>query len=224
MGIFRRAFRGLRRLFRRKKRAAVTKKRVAVTRKRGVRQTGVLTIKKTLIGNRQTVLSNVTSFWAETFELPDIPQYLAYAALYEEFRIDKVVVKLISMNNQAPNFVNTGTVTTGLIHTTIDYNDANIPTTIQQMANDPSYRVSRATKVSHTRVIYPKYLQEVQSNSTSKPSRGWMTCQNAAGVINAVSHYGLKGCYEGGVNSAGNYTSYYLEPQFTYYISFRNPQ
>ena len=223
MGIFRRAFRGLRRLFRRKKRPAATRKRRG-TKKRGVRQTGQLTIKKTLIGNRQTILSNVTSYWSESFELPDIPQYLNYAALYEEFRIDKVVVKLISMNNQAPNFVNTGTVTTGLIHTVVDTNDSNIPISIQQMANDPSYRVTRATKVSHTRVIYPKYLQEVQSNSTSKPSRGWMTCQNAAGVINAVSHYGLKGCYEGGVNSAGNYTSFYLEPQFTYYISFRNPQ
>lgn len=223
MGIFRRAFRGLRRLFRRKRRPAVTKRAVR-SKKRAVRQTGHLTIKKTVVLQKADVKSNSNVAFVDTFELGDFPQYINYIELYEEFRIDKIVYKLVSMNNSAPNFINNGTVTTGLIHSMIDYNDNNAPASIQAMMNDPSYRCTRATKATHTRVIYPKYLTEVQNNSTSKPTRGWLTCKNSAGVVNSVSHYGVKGIYEGGVNTAGNYTSFYIEPQITYYVSFRNPQ
>lgn len=223
MPIFRKIWKGVKRLFGKKK-AVKPKYKSRFAKRRSVRQTGVLTVKKTVIGTRQDIKSNSLVPFVDTFELADFPQYVNYINLYEEFRIDKVVYKLVSMNNQAPNFVNTGTVTTGLIHSCVDTNDANAPASIQSLMNDPTYRCTRSTKVAHTRVIYPKYLTEVQSNSVSKPTRGWMTCINQQNVVNAVSHYGIKGFYEGGVNTAGNYTGFYIEPQITYFISFRNPQ
>lgn len=222
MPIFRKIWKGVKRMFGKKRAKPRYKSKYA--KRRPVRQTGHLTIKKTVVLGKANVLSNANIAFTDTFELGDFPQYINYIELYEEFRIDKIVYRLVSMNNQAPNFINNGTVTTGLIHSIIDYNDANAPASIQALMNDPSYRCTRATKASHTRVIYPKYLTEVQNNSTSKPTRGWMTCKNSAGVVNSVSHYGVKGIYEGGVNTAGNYTSFYIEPQITYYVSFRNPQ
>lgn len=216
MGIFRKAWKGIKRLFRRKKRVAGKRK---FKGKRRVRQTGHLTVKKTIILDKLNVLSNNNTFAVTSFELVDLPQFSTYSALYEEFRIDKVVMRQKCMTNMAPNFINNGTVTCGLIHSVVDTNDIVLPTTIQGMMNDPSYKCTRATK-DHVRVIYPKYLVEVQAGSVSKPSRGWLTCSNASNV----SHYGIKYCFEGGVNTAGNYTAFYLEPQMTFYVSFRNPQ
>jgi len=216
MVIFRKAWKGIKRLFRRNKRVAGKRK---YRGKRKVRQTGHLTVKKTIILDKHDQKSNSNTFAVLSFELVDLPQIAPYVALYEEFRIDKVIVRQKLMTNQAPNFINNGTVTTGLIHSVVDTNDINMPTTIQGMMNDPSYRCTRATK-DHVRTIYPKYLVEVQAGSVSKPSRGWLTCSNAANV----SHYGIKYCFEGGVNTAGNYTSFYSEPQMTFYVSFRNPQ
>lgn len=229
MGIFRRAFRGLRRLFRRKKRA-VTKKR-AYRKRRAPRPTNVLTIKKTVLGTGEDVMANNLTFHALDFKLANVPQYANYVATYEEFRINKIVVSFRSLNNTVPaNFTAGNTCTAGMIHSIIDYNDSNTPTSLQGMMNDPSYRGTRSTREKHTRVIYPRFLNTVSVSNTSsgalQEKRGWMLCESSATppVLNDVPHFGIKYCYEGGINSGGNYPTFVSLPIFTYYVSFRNPK
>jgi len=216
----RKAWRAVKRVFGRKRKTAGKVRR----RQKLGRQTAHLTVKKSVLEAKEDVKSNSTVYGSETFELADLPQYLSYVALYEEFRIDKIVYTFHSMVNTAPQFVNTGTVTTGMVHSIIDYNDSTAPTSIQGMMNDPSYRVTRGTKARHTRTIYPRYLMSTGAvGNPGKQARGWLTCEVGA-VINATSHFGLKWAFEGGVNSAGNYTAMYIEPIITYYVSFRNPK
>lgn len=217
------AYKGLKKVFSRKRKSA--KKRY--TRK--MKADKPFMVKKTVLLDKVDLKSNSTVFGSTTFEFTDLPQYANYAALYEEFKIVKVVVSFKSMANNEPNFINSGTVTTGIIHTIVDTNDDTAPSTIQSMMNDPTYRCTRLTKWSHTRVIYPKFLSQVggavaggAGSVSSRQGSGWLKCING-GVYNAVSHYGLKNCFEGGVNSAGNYTAALIEPQITYYIAFRNP-
>lgn len=222
---FRKIYKGVKRLFRRKRKGAKPK------RKALARPTGYLTVKKTIINPRINILSNGTTFAADTFELSDIPQVIQYAQLYEEFRINKVVYSWKSFNNAAPNFVNTGTVTSGLIHSIVDMNDdITAGMTLQTMANDPSYKVTRMTQFSHTRTIYLKFMNIVgdsngPQNNALQQAKGWLKCvRQSDNVINPTTHYGIKYAFEGGINSAGNYTCALIEPQMTFYVSFRNPQ
>ena len=222
MPIFRKIARGIKSLFGRKKRRYAKRRMVHNRKGRNARATGHLTVKKTEIESRIFPAANGTTFGADTFELADLTQYSEYAKLYEEFRIEKIVYQFKSLNNVSGAVPAGGLNTLGMIHTRIDTNDANPPTSIQDMMNDNTYRGTRSNK-NHTRVIVPKYL--VQAGTVqSKTSRGWLTCINPDGVtINSVSHYGIKWAFEGGFSSVAT-TSFVVEPIITYYVSFRNPK
>lgn len=215
----RRAYRAI---FGRKK-APAKRKRVQRKGRRLAKQTGHLTVKKTEIESRVSVLAGATTYGVDTFELADLTQYTSYIALYEEFRIDKIVYSFKSLVNQAVPPLSSGfTATLGMIHTQIDTNDGVAPTSIQGMMNDNSYRGTRSSR-NHTRVIYPKYMMNAGS-AQNKPTRGWLSCYNVDGVtVNAASHYGIKWALEGGLGGVGN-VSFVVEPIITYYISFRNPR
>ena len=216
MGIFRRAYRAVRSVFRRKRKAP---KRVVRRRRafRGVRS-GLVNVKKTIIDPRLVVTGNVTNFSSDTFELVDLPQYLSYTALYEEYRINKIVYSFKALNNMALPSQLAGNVSTlGMIHTTIDYNDSVAPTSIQNMMNDSSYKGTLSNR-SHTRTFVPKWLNVVAGGVPNQSKTGWLNCDN----VN-VSHYAIKWAFEGGTTS-GAPPSFYVEPIITYYVSFRNPK
>ena len=232
MGIFRRFKRvgkAVLGLFKGRRRVAkkVARRRGGRGGGKGHHQTGALTVKKTVIDPRIIVNNATTSFGVDTFELADLPQYQAYIALYEEYRIDKIVYSFKSLNNIATGVATTAGVTAftslGMIHSRVDTNDAVAPTSIQDMMNDTTYRGSRSSK-NHTRVIYPMFLNDVGGNTADQSKRGWLNCYNADGVtISSVSHYAMKWAFEGGIGIA-NQPSFVVEPIVTYYVSFRNPK
>lgn len=158
---------------------------------------------------------------SESFELADMPQFSNYVALYEQFKITKIVYHFRS---QA--VVNTTTAlgngTLGYLHTLVDHNDSVVPAGslagIQNMMNDSGYK-GCASNRSMTRVIRPMFLTQA-GTQTAKSVRGWLNCRDVAGVVNAVSHYGLKWICQGGRTSSN--CSY--QPVITYYIQFKNPQ
>lgn len=215
---FRRAYRSM---FGRKK-APAKRKRVQRKGRRLAKQTGHLTVKKTEIESRVFVAANATQFGVDTFELGDLTQYADYVKLYEEFRIDKIVYQFKSLNNVSGAVPAGGLNTLGMIHTRIDTNDGVVPTSIQDMMNDSTYRGTRSSR-NHVRVIKPKFMMSAGTAQT-KPTTGWLSCYNADGITpNAVSHYGIKWALEGGFSSVAT-TSFIVEPIITYYVSFRNPK
>ena len=134
-------------------------------------QTGALTVRKTEIESRVTVNAGATSYGVDTFELADLTQYTSYAALYEEFRIDKIVYSFKALVNQSAAALGAATSyvsTLGMIHSIIDTNDGVAPTSIQTMMNDPSYRGTLSSR-NHTRVIYPKFMMSAGS-AQNKPT------------------------------------------------------
>ena len=224
---FRKAYRGLKSLFQRKKKAPMKHRMRSRPRRHIARAT--FQTKKTVIDPRLAVNGNANSFGSDTFELGDIPQYSSFIALYEEFRIDKIVYSFKALNNVATTGITTPSSnyfqSLGMIHTVIDTNDNNVPGSIQDMMNDQTYKGSRSSR-NHTRVIRPKFLNVVgASGNATQQKSGWLTCTTVGGVLNATSHYGIKWCLEGGTtNSSSAILSYYVEPIITYYISFRNPK
>lgn len=202
------------------------RRKTAPRRRRVAKQTGVLTIKKTVIDDRITVPGNSTVFGSDTFELADIPQYADYIKLYEEYRIDKIVYSFKSLNNVAPggSMVATQFYSLGMIHTNLDMNDSVAPTSIQNMMNDPSYRGTRSSR-NHTRTIIPKFQNVVGGNIQGQSKSGFLNCFAQDGTtVSSVSHYGLKYAFEGGVVVNGTVASFIVEPIVTYYVSFRNPK
>ena len=212
---FRRAYRSI---FR-KKRPAKKRAKVMKRGRTNVRN-GLVHVKKTIIDPRITVTNGVTSFGSDTFELTDIPQYLSYVALYEEYRIDKIVYSFKSLSNMAtgPAVVAANSFTSlGMIHSIIDINDSLAPVAIQDMMNDSTYKGTRSSR-NHTRTFVPKWLNVVGGGSASQAKSGWLNTASAN-----VSHYSIKWAFEGGVGVAA-YNSFIVEPIVTFYVSFRNPK
>jgi len=192
------------------------------------KQTGMLTVKKTVIDDRIIVNSGTTQFGSDTFELADLPQYGDYINLYEEFRIDKIVYSFKALVNQSLGTPVVGSLyvaTLGMVHTNVDHNDATAPTSIQSMMNDPTYRGTSSNR-HHTRVIKPRWLNTIGGAFQGQSKTGWLNCQDPSGNVNPASHYALKWAFQGGYNNSPLVTpfSFMLEPIITYYVSFRNPK
>lgn len=220
----RRAWRGIKRVFGRKRKVA----KKAYRRRNKTRPTGHLTVKKVVLDDRLTMMSGTTTYGSDTFELADFPQYASYVALYEEYKIDKIIYSFKSLNNvnngsliAAGTYVNT----LGMIHTVVDHNDSVVPTSIQNMMNDSSYRGTRTSR-NHTRTFKPTFMNSIGGTVAGQQKSGWLTCYNADGVtLSTVSHYGLKWAFQGGYNNtASPGVTAIIEPIITYYVSFRNPK
>lgn len=209
---FRRAWRGIKRVFGRKRKTRrVVRRRTHSTR-------GAVHVKKVVLDARIGVLGNATAFGVDTFELSDIPQYAAYVSLYEEYRIDKIKYSFKALNNlAAANVLGAPVSTLGMVHTILDYNDAAVPTSIQVMMNDSTYRGTTSNR-THTRTFVPKWLNVVAGGVADQSKTGWLNTDSVT-----VSHYAIKWAFEGGITS-GAPTSFYVEPIITYYVSFRNPK
>jgi len=183
---------------------------------------GVITKKFTTLEDAIDVPAGAFSPGVETFELADMPQFSNYIALYEQFKITKIVYHFRSQGNVSLAN-NSGSGTLGYLHTVVDHNDATLPVGslagIQTMMNDSAYK-GCASNRSLSRVIRPMFLTQA-GTQTAKSVRGWLNCRDVAGVVNAVSHYGIKWLIQGG--RGANNTTFY-QPVITYYIQFKNPQ
>ena len=166
----------------------------------------------------------MTQYGSDTFELTDVPQYFSYVGLYEEYRIDKVVYSWKCLNNVATATPGLGTSyvqTLGMVHSRVDNNDSVVPTTIQSILNDNTYKGTLSSR-NHTRTIIPKFLSNVGGGVAAQQKTGWLNTDNAN-----ISHYGLKWAFEGGVFNGGavnSQISFIVEPIVTYYVSFKNPK
>jgi len=227
MGIFRRALRGVGRLARRifsgRRKPAKAVRRVRRNRVKSYNK--VLSVKKTVLYERQVVPCNTTVFRSDTFELADIPQYTPYVQLYDKYKINKVVITYKTLTNASTIYQAPGQVTTtGIVHSIIDNTDVVAPTAIQPMMNDSTYKCTNGTK-NHTRVIYPKFMSQIGGGVQGKSNSGWLNTKLVDDTtVSAVSHYGIKFAFEGGTATSSAYTSMIFECIYTYYISFKDPK
>lgn len=196
----------------------------APARRRAQGGRGVVTKKFCTLEDSISVANGAFVNGAETFELADMPQFASYVALYEQFKITKVVYHFRSQNPQQSTLA--GPHCLGYLHTVVDHNDATLfPASragIQSMMNDNAYKGVKSSR-DLTRTIRPMFLTQA-GTQTAKSTRGWLNTKDVTGAINAVSHYGIKWVIEGGVAASANPLSVQYQPIITYYIQFKNPQ
>jgi len=193
-------------------------------RRRAQAGRGIVTKKFSTLEDSISVANGAFVNGNETFELADMPQFAQYVALYEQFKISKVVYHFRTQNPQQS--VAVGPTCLGYLHTVVDHNDvvnfAPSRAGIQNMMNDNAYKGVKSDR-DLTRVIRPMFLTQA-GTQTAKSTRGWLNTKDVLGNINAVSHYGIKWVIEGGVSATANPLSCQYQPIITYYIQFKNPQ
>lgn len=145
-----------------------------------------------------TVTALDSYFFALVFTLSDLPQVASFQAVFDSYRINKVTVKFIPLQNVSPlkSADTAGANQNGVnqdLETVIDYDDGNILTSRSAALEYDTYKVTPCY-AKHVRTITPK--MSMNAFKTSGTTIGYI--QEAKQWIDAayadVEHYGIKGC------------------------------
>lgn len=162
------------------------------------------------------------SAYGLSFRATDIDNWSQFSALYDQYCITKIVVRLIPMltNNPVQNLTTSSMVNPGLIGTAIDTDDSSVTATLPYFQQYESFRYQNTMSArTITRSFTPGIKSYVLSTAgTAVPGatkkKQWIDCAQAT-----VDHYGLKIFVEKYNNANA--------PQLwqvicTYYLKFRN--
>lgn len=148
------------------------------------------------------------------FTLGMLPNASDFTNLYDEYRVNKVVIKFIPkfsatlQGTGIANYMNQ-------VHTALDYDDSlALPTAtaIQEITQYQSHRMTMGARMV-TRTVTPKV--ELTGSSVQAPKAyQWLDCDNTASLHNGVKLV---------IPKCDNATSLLVyDTQMTVYLSFRN--
>lgn len=179
-------------------------------------------------GSRTLTQTSGTQNLAAEFMLSNLPNYTEFTSLYDQYKITKIVCKMIPMTtcnsfvNQtaSPGDVQDTPQNPGMLMSVLDFDDASPLALIgdylqyQNMKQQPV--VSRR---SHVRVFTPRVRKNLlNAGGGSVPGTigksGWIDCS-----YDSIPHYGLKVYLDPRVSSIYQQT-YQLFT--TFYVKFRN--
>jgi len=173
----------------------------------------VYTFSRSVFRNAITATSaSVPVLGALPFLLTDLPDYVEFTALFDEFKIQQVIVQFTPTNYSQAY---------ASLFTAIDYDDASSPSSINDLREYGSFHFTPALKY-HQRVLTPKYSYRVYNGvgitDSFASTRGWVDCSKPD-----TPWYGLK--YAFGpttvIPSVGTPVGEVYEVQCTYIVCFR---
>lgn len=150
------------------------------------------------------------------FTLGMLPSASDFTNLYDEYRINKVVFKIIPKFSQVLSSSGSGVSHLTQVHTAFDYDDSlALPqaTALSEITQYQTHRMSRGNAV-HTRVIVPKCEINVSGLSGAPKAYQWLDCDNTT-----ILHNGIKVVIPK-LLPAG--TEQFWDVQMDVYMSFRN--
>lgn len=159
----------------------------------------------------------------QTFSLSKMRNAAEYAAIFEQYRIDKVVVTFRYKGGKAGVATNPGNSwneVNPLLYFKVDHDDANTQT-LDVLKDSMKTRTHMFTndKPEFSIQLRPACLVEIlKSGSTTVNSPKWGVWLNT--TDEAVLHNGLK-CFAVGYKS-GSYDPGSLSISYKYYVSFKN--
>lgn len=154
---------------------------------------------------------------ALSFSLNQLPNVTEFTQLFDQYRINKVVLKFLPVINQINVDANSNNMIVPFFYTVIDYDDGSAPTSGADLQQYASCKVVSANK-PFTRVVIPRtstpvYRSGVSAAYLSNNARQWIDCNYVD-----VPHYGVK--YWGNPTYANNQIGYRVEGIM--YIAFKN--
>lgn len=175
---------------------------------------------RTVNSYQATVNAGQTVAFKATFQATDVPDHSNLKQYFDEFKIVKVKYSLYPSSNVAQANGNSGIYRgMGMIATCIDYNDDAQPSTMQEVLEYSTKKLTRSNRI-HTRVFRPKAQRTIYNGLTSAyaPTDAWIPTQ-----YSEVPHYAIKGVLEGGPGDIDT-ISYSVRVFTTYTIIYRAPR
>jgi len=135
---------------------------------------------------------------AFTFELSDLPAYTELTALYDQYRIDGVLLTFYPRQTSVTNNTLFDQVKgEAKLFTCIDYNDLNPPATADEVRQYESCKVTSLIKEHTVYVKKPLFVNTSGQNtsdfvSTANPSTRWYGCKYYAeppGMTSATAQF-----------------------------------
>lgn len=106
-----------------------------------------------------------TTSIAIQWRLNDVLNYTEFTTLFDQYRIDKMVIRLIPYN---PNVVQYGDANLG---SALDYDSSSLMT-VDQLREYSTFKPARLDK-KHTRVLYPRQLTNVFTSTAGVGGTGY---------------------------------------------------
>lgn len=155
--------------------------------------------------------------YAYQFQLSYVPNSAEFTALFDAYRINKVVVKFMPTGTQVLVNSASNPEEAPICHAVIDYNDANAPTSadeLRQYANVRTFPINKPqTFVFRPRTATPVYRDGLSAAYLQNSPRLFIDCSYAD-----VPHYGMKVWVQGG----NTVQVYRTRIEVIYYFSFKN--
>lgn len=182
---------------------AFRRRRMAV-RRLGVRL-NVHHFKRTFIGSDTLTISNAGGVTKGLyFAFQSLPNYTELTSLFDQYRINKIVLKYV------PNFTgtdlnpSTSVVTLPNLHSVIDYDDANAPANLNELVQYSTYRMTRGNRV-HIRKWTPAVSMDIGGvQSSGVKFKQWIDLADTN-----VPHYGIKLYLDQGSANVGTFIPYW---------------
>lgn len=155
-----------------------------------------------------------------TFSLSDIGNAAELIALFDQFRLDKVVVKITPTFNSidAPSIASS--MITPQIFTAIDYDDNTAPPSEASIREFGSCKETNGSK-AHIRTLVPKVLTMAYKTALTTAYAPAKSAMYIDCADSTVPHYGLKVYMNnGGMSGSGSPWSARIECR--YYVSLKN--
>ena len=151
------------------------------------------------------------TFFSALFRLSDLPVSADFTGLFDQYRLEKVVVRFIPMQNISA--VGTGFCNSCLL-TAVDLDDANAPGTQTDLQQYETYRVTHCAQ-PQTIAIKPRIAVGAYSGAFTSfmNTTGWIDVASPA-----VQHYGIKMCLT--QSNSINTCQYRVEAD--YYVRFKS--
>lgn len=152
----------------------------------------------------------------------DLPQFSAFSAVFDAYRINKVVVKFIPLANSITSAVNTSgniVAENQWLSTVIDYDDGVLLTTENSLLEYETFKQTPPYR-RHTRAFVPALAQEAYKTSGTtigfmQGRRKWLDA-----AYGDVEHYGIKGLVNGPASQTDQVQTAW-KVYVTMYISFK---
>lgn len=166
-------------------------------------------------------ISGVNQSGGWTFQLNQIATYGDFAALFDDYKLNAVVIKF-RWDRDAPDAEDITATTCPIMHYAIDYNDATTPLSVTGLKEYGSYKAWYMNKAgTHTVKLYPKAQSASYRTAVTTaygPRKGWINMQYPD-----VPHYAFKYWIDGsqGGDDTGENTLGVLNWEVKYYFQVK---
>lgn len=133
-------------------------------------------------------------FGSYTFNLAGVPSVADFTTLYDQYKIAGIKMTIIPKYNSvemAPGAGGAGINNATQVFTVLDFDDGNIPTSIDQLTQYQNLKMTRGG-VTHKRYFKPTMLRNVYRGALAGDGHETVKARWCDMTYDDVVHYGLK--------------------------------